>query len=250
MKTIFKPSPTAIVALAVLLFTPTVGVAQESDGFTWSITPYLWAPRTKLDLAYRGQDIGGAEISFKDLMDSLDSAFMVHAEGGRGHWSGFVDLSYLDTSARDERELFTIDSESKQTFLDAAMAWWPGGANSALSLFGGLRYTGFDDRYRFSLGGTEVGSRHNSPDYYDVLLGIRYDFRLGERWTLLTHADTSFGDSEGTYVLQANFSYTVGKRQQNRILFGYQYKKAEFHDGDFKFTFRYYGPTAGFEFRF
>jgi hypothetical protein len=34
------------------------------------------------------------------------------------------------------------------------------------------------------------------------------------------------------------------------ILFGYQYKSAEFQDGDVKTDFENMGPTAGFSFRF
>jgi hypothetical protein len=38
------------------------------------------------------------EISFSDLLDVLDAAFMVQIEGGKGNWSAFGDLTYLKTS--------------------------------------------------------------------------------------------------------------------------------------------------------
>lgn len=31
--------------------------------------------------------IGAGDISFSDLLDVLDAAFMVHIEGGNGNWS-------------------------------------------------------------------------------------------------------------------------------------------------------------------
>ncbi len=67
---------------------------------------------------------------------------------------------------------------------------------------------------------------------------------------MLTHGDFSFGDSEGTFLLRANFAYIVGKRRQDRFLFGYHYKEAEFRDGDLKTDFSYNGPTAGVNFRY
>jgi hypothetical protein len=79
---------------------------------------------------------------------------------------------------------------------------------------------------------------------------VRYRFDLSERWGLLTRGDLSFGDSEGTWLVQGLFAYTVGRRQQNRILFGYQYKKAEFEDSGLNSEFAYAGPIAGFNFRF
>jgi len=33
-----------------------------------------------------------------------------------------------------------------------------------LNLFGGVRYTGFDDRYRFSVAGTPVGETRSTQD--------------------------------------------------------------------------------------
>ncbi len=119
-----------------------------------------------------------------------------------------------------------------------------------LNFYGGIRYTGFDDKYSFSLGDFPVGTRRNTSNYYDALLGMRYRFDLSDRWSLLTRGDVSFFDSEGIWLVQGLFAYTVGKRQQNRIMFGYQYKQAEFKDGDLKTEFSYHGPIAGFNFRF
>ena len=222
---------------------------QSPDSFSWSVTPYLWASETKLDLTLGNGLSASDKVSFSDLLDTLDTAFMIHAEGGKGKWSMYGDLTYLDMSDSNERELITIDSDSEQTFLDLGAAYWPGGVNSNLSLLGGLRYSGFDDRYTFRAADETIGTRRTTSDYYDALIGIRYRFDLSERWSLLTRADYSFGDSEGIYVVNANFSVTVGKRRQNRILFGYQYKQAEFKDGDLTLDFTYYGPMAGFNFR-
>ena len=242
-----------LATLVLLMLIPAASVqGEEADTFGWSITPYLWATETVVDLTLRDEAIGAGELSFSDLLDVLDAAFMVHVEGGKGNWSAFGDLTYLKTSDSTERAAFIVESNSKQIFFDGAVAWWPAGAGSNFSLFGGLRYSGFDDRYTFRLiiNNTPVGERRSTKDYYDALVGLRYRFDFSERWALLTRADTSFGDSEGTVLLQANLAWTVGKRRQNRILFGYQYKTAEFRDDDLRLDFDYQGPMAGFNFRF
>ena len=240
-------------ALACLTLLPvTAAYGQQVDEFGWSITPYLWATETKVDLTFRDTNIGTGEISFNDLLDVLDAAFMIHVEGGGGNWSAFGDLTYLKTSDSTERTILIVDSDSKQLFFDGAVAWWPNGAGSNFSLFGGLRYSGFDDRYTFRLitDNSPVGERRSTKDYYDALVGLRYRFDFSDRWALLTRADTSFGDSEGTVLLRANLAWTVGKRQQNRILLGYQYKTADFRDGGLRLDFDYQGPMVGFNFRF
>jgi len=237
-------------ACLLALFAGEAG-AQSPDRINWSITPYLWGPNTKVDLEFEGASIGD-ELSFSDLLDTIDIAFMVNAEGGKGNWSVFGDLTYLETSEVEDRAVLSIESESKQTFIDAALSWWPGGIDSGFSVFGGLRYSGFDDRYTFRLllDGSVLDSRRLTSDYYDALLGLRYRFDLSSRWSLLTRADTSFGDSEGTFLVRANFAWTVGQRQQNKLLFGYQYKQMEYEDGGLNTDYRMHGPMAGFSFRF
>jgi hypothetical protein len=226
-------------------------IAQQDDSISWSVTPYFWASDTSLDLSIQDSEVnGGIEIPFSDLLDVLDTAVQIHVEGGKGLWSGFADITYLETSDTVDRPLLDIGTNSKQTFIDAALAYWPQGVGSQLNLYGGIRYTGLDDRYEFQFNGEPLVTRRSSQDYYDALLGLRYRFDLSDRWGLLTRADLSFGDSEGTWLVQGLFAYTVGKRQQNRILFGYRHKQAEFKDGGLTTEFTYSGPIAGFNFRF
>jgi hypothetical protein len=241
----------SVIPALVFAFLSPNALAQEGHAIAWSITPYMWASDTSLDLTLQDTEItGGVEIPFSDLLDVLDTAFQVHIEGGQGNWSGFVDFTYIETSDTVERPLVNIATRNKQTFIDAAVAYWPQGTGSHLNFFGGLRYTGFDDRYDFVLDADPVVTRRSTEDYFDALLGVRYRFDLSERWGLLTRGDLSFGDSEGTWLVQGLFAYTVGQRRQNRILFGYQYKKAEFQDGGLNSDFSFAGPIAGFNFRF
>ncbi len=224
--------------------------AQSSEGAQWSITPYVWALDTSLDFDLDGSPVGGADLSFNDILDVLDEVFQIHVEVGKGNWSGFVDFLYLSTSDSEELPIVQIDSDSEQVVVDAAVAYWPGGAGSPLNLFGGVRYTEFDDTFKLSVGGTPVGESRSKQDYTDALFGIRYRFDLSDRWGLLTHGDVSIGESEGTWQIQGLFAYTVGKKQRNNILFGYRYKQAEFKDGDLTTDYTYSGPIAGFNFRF
>ena len=224
--------------------------AQGSEGTQWSITPYIWATDTSMDFSLDGSPVGGADLSFNDLLDVLDEAALIHVEGGKGNWSGFVDYVYMSMSDSEELPIVQIDSDSTQVVLDAAVAYWPGGFGSPLNLFAGVRYTEFDDTFELSVDDTPVGETRTKKDYTDALLGIRYHFDLSDRWGLLTSGDVSFGDSEGTWQVQGLFAYTVGKKQQNRILFGYRYKRAEFEDGALTTDYTYSGPIAGFNFNF
>ncbi len=234
----------------LLLSLGCAGPALAQDGARWSITPYLWATDTTVDLSFRDQSVGGAEIAFDDLLDVLDAAFMVHLEYGQGNWSAFGDFTYLETSDSEQRPLVFVDSKSEQVFLDAAVGWWPSGVGQGFNLYGGLRYASFDDRYRFSFEGQPIAERRNDVDYTDALVGARYIAPLSERWELMLRADTSFGDTEGTWLARAQLAWIVGKRRQNRFIVGYEFKEAEYRNGDVTADYGYQGPTVGFNFRF
>lgn len=239
----------AFIWAAFMVCMPTAH-ASDDPAFNWSVTPYLWASQTQADLSFRDEALGGDTISFRDLLDQLDSAFMIHVETGRNRWSVFTDLTYLETSDSDQRPIFRVDTDAETTVADVGLTYWPGGVGAGVGVFGGLRYSGFDNRYRFYRNDAQVGEARDDDDYYDALLGLRYRFDLAERWEMLAHADYSFGQSEGTWLVRAQLARTVGKRALNRIVFGYQYKRADFVFGDLRTRYTYHGPNIGFNFRF
>ena len=67
---------------------------------------------------------------------------------------------------------------------------------------------------------------------------------------LILRADTSFGDTEGTWLARAHLAWIVGQRRHNRLVFGYEFKEAEYKNGDMTADYGYQGPTVGFNFRF
>ena len=230
---------------------PAGNASAQGESLQWAITPYVWLPTTRLDITLDETSIGG-QVGFKDVIDSIDAAFMGSVEAGKGQWSAFLDITHIDASDVTERPLLTIDAKNQVQFIDAAVSWWPGGIDAPLAVFGGVRYTGFDDRFVITgnVGGNELVNTRSTSDYYDALLGIRYRIDLAERWSILTRGDASFGDSEGTWIIRASLAYAVGQQRQNQVLLGYQFKQAEFDDGDVQTEFQFDGLTAGFSFRF
>ncbi len=224
--------------------------AWAAESLKWSVTPYIWATETTVDLTANGTPLGGGTVTFSDLMDATDASFQIHVEAGRSRWSGFIDLTYLDTSDDDDFGPVRIETDSEQLLVDLAVAFWPGGEAKGLSFYGGLRFTDLDDEYEFKLMGSPVGTLRSERDFTDLLLGVRYIYEIGERWSLATRGDVSFGDSEGIFQLEAFFRYAVGKRRANGILFGYRYKEAEFEEGGIEEDYEYKGPLAAFNFRF
>lgn len=219
----------------------------------------MWATDTSYDLTADGSDIGTGEVDFDDLMDTLDAAFQVVGEAGiTSRWSVFIDLTYLKTSDDQTVELndlgtLRIDTESKQTYVDAAIAFWPWGEAGGFNVYGGIRYTKLDDESKVDLIDpvTErLGVIKFDRDFTDALLGARYRFDLGDNWSLHSRVDYGFADSEGVFQAQAVVRWAVGRQRRHGVMFGYRYKEAEFKSGAIEENYDYKGPVVGFNFRF
>ncbi len=116
----------AICCLLTLLLTLPARAAN-GNGINWSITPYVWATKTTVDLKANGTPIGGDSVSFNDLLDITDTSFQIFVEGGRSdsNWSAFIDLTYIETSDKFSTSIVRIKTDSEQLYIDAALAFWP-----------------------------------------------------------------------------------------------------------------------------
>jgi hypothetical protein len=231
--------------------------ATKDSGWEWSVTPYLWLADTSYRLRANDRDIAADEIDFGEILDSLDGAFQVVAETGRGRWSGFIDFTYLSMSDSQMVELSSLGSvkvatKSDQLFADVAIAFWPWVDVSGFNLYAGLRYTGLDDRITLDLVNpdTRLGKISADRSYTDALIGFRDRFKIVENWDVIIRMDYGFGDSDGVFLAQGALRWAVGAQRRHGIVLGYRYKDAKLGEGSREERYKYKGPLLGFNFRF
>lgn len=231
--------------------------AAVDGGWEWSVTPYIWFADTSYRLRASDQDLGAGEVDFGEIADTLDGAFQVVVETGRGKWSGFVDFTYLSMSDDQVFDLSGIGSlrvstKSDQLFVDAAVAFWPWPDVSGFNLYAGVRYTDLDDRISVDLVDPEIrlGRINADRSFTDALVGFRDRFRLVENWAVIIRMDYGFGDSDGVFLAQGALRWAVGRERRQGIVLGYRYKDAEFEQDNREERYKYKGPILGFNFRF
>jgi hypothetical protein len=231
--------------------------AAPEDSLEWSITPYVWLADTSYRLRANGQDIGAGEVDFGEIAETLDGAFQVVAEVGRGRWSGFIDFTYLSMSDDEVIDLPGLGSlqfatKSEQLFVDAAVAFWPWPDVSGFNMYAGIRYTNLDDRIRVDLVDPEIrlGQLDADRSYTDALIGFRDRFKLVENWAVVIRMDYGFGDSDGVFLAQGALRWAVGRSRRHGIVVGYRYKDAKLKQNDREERYKYQGPVIGFNFRF
>jgi len=137
------------VMLLTVLSAASVHAEGAGSKINWSVTPYIWATETKYDLKAQGTPIDSGKITFDDLLDTTDASFQVVLEAGRegGDWSAFLDATYLDSSDKYKGQLFRVETDSEQWFIDAAIAWWPWSEEGGFNVYAGARYTDLDDDF-------------------------------------------------------------------------------------------------------
>lgn len=87
-------------------------------------------------------------------------------------------------------------------------------------------------------------------DFTDFLFGLRYVGDFTDRFGYLMRADTSFGGSDGVWLIRAMATYDFGRQGGSQALFGYQLKSAQFDERGFEMDFSYRGVVAGLQFAF
>ena len=234
-------------------------VAQEWE---WAVAPYVWASDTSVDVFVNNDPVFGADLSFSDLLDTLDMGFQLHVEGRRDKFGFFLDLTYLDvgeTTTTPANPPLTggtvIDTDIDLTMIEAGGTYWPSGESQGLNLLLGVRVIDLGVDLIITppapLPSTRVQS---SVTLTDGFAGLRYVAPLGQRWILTLRGDAGAGDSDLTWNASAILGYQFGKNNRYNMLLGYRHLVIEFEDNvdgvrvEVEQTMS--GPEVGFAFRF
>ena len=239
----------AIAAMLCMMVVSLPSGARESDEWEWTVAPYIWAASIGTDLR-TGQPPAETDTSFSDIIDKIDGAFQIHAEGQGERFGMFADYIFL--GLEDDKDFTRVRTQSDldSQLLELAAVWSPGeGRYRGLDVFGGLRYVDVDLKVRFDPTNPRFASSQRNFDksYSDLMLGARYTWALSDRWGLTLRGDGSFGDTEGTWNASAFAQYRV---RHGAWLFGYRYLSVEVETGDSNTDITMNGPVVGFGFVF
>ena len=250
MTTNLRPS-IALMALAFACFSPTAN-AEGDDGWDWVVAPYLWAVNIGTDLQTTPPPSTGAstESDFGDVIDNLDGAFQIHAEGQGDRFGVFTDFSYLGLGHEGERAAFRTESDLDTRLFELAAVWNPAdGRYRGFDVFAGLRYVDVDLTVQldpvdpaFSTATVDAGDT-----YSDFMIGARYTWALSDRWGVTLRGDGSFGGTEGSWNTSAVANYRM---KRGAWFFGYRYLTVELESANSQTEITLDGVQVGYGFIF
>lgn len=246
------PMRHAVAGLAAILACSSTDAAAQ-ERWHWIVTPYLWAVDVSTDLEVPPPVSSGIarRTGFDDIIDKLDGAFQIHAEGQGDRFGVFADFTYLGLSDENTRRLFRSESDLDTRLFEAAAVWSPGEQRfTGADVFAGLRYIDLD----ISSTITPTGPLALPPirvdldkSFSDFMLGARYTWAFGDRWGLTLRGDGSWGDTEGTWNASAIANY---KMKHGVWFFGYRYLDVDAEARGVATDLVVKGPAVGYGFKF
>lgn len=246
MNTFAKPLAVGMAALAFM----GASASSQAAEWEWKVAPYLWAASVGTDLQTDRFPSVSNNNSFSDIIDKIDGAFQIHAEGQGERFGVFGDYTYLGLGDSKDFNRFSTRSQLDSQLLELAAVWNPAdGRYSGVDVFAGLRYIDVDLDVRFEPVDPLLPTVERDIDdsYADFMIGLRYTWNLSNRWALTLRGDGSFGDTEGTWNASAIAQYRV---KYGAWAFGYRHLSVEVETGTTSTDITMSGPAVGFAFTF
>jgi hypothetical protein len=243
---------------------PVITMAGGLGQWKYEATIYMWAAGMDANTE-TGGDI---DISFNDILDDLDVAFMGSLGARNGKWSVVADTIYLDISQNEggSETIPIFGPVTTKTTVDtdidmkASIITFGGGYNLSddekwtLDLIVGGRYTWVDVDSELDLkrtGDLLQTSRQakvsDSENLWDGIVGIRGQFNLNDNWYVPYYADIGAGQSDRTWQVLAGIGY---KFRWGDVLLAYRHLEYDFDSGFLLKDLSVSGPALGARFHF
>lgn len=243
---------TVPLAMGVLMSLCLPSTAQAAgDGWDWLVAPYIWGISVNTDLETASPpSSSSSDRQFDDVLDNLDGAFLLHAEGQGDSFGAFADITYLGLADDDDHPRFNMESDLDARLFELALVWSPGAQRfHGFEAFAGLRYIDLDLTTRLEPVNPafEPVTVDAGDSYNDFMIGSRYTWALSENWSMTLRGDGSFGGSEGTWNASGVVQY---RASYGTWLLGYRYLDSELESGNSNVRLTVHGPQVGYGFRF
>lgn len=233
-------NPTLPVVLALLLagapaFAQAAPPAPDATGWRYALTPYLWASGLEGEASFRGLPPQPVEMSFGDIWEDLDFAFLAAFEAHNGRWGVGTDVVFMNLGAKiplpdvlGHREP-GVDTRQLMWELDGFYRVHRGaprdGARGFVDLIVGGRY----NRVSAQLETSVLPDTKRPFDWVDGVVGARFLAPLSSRVALAGRADIAGLGSDFTWQALADLRFRLSEHWT--LGAGYRYVDTDYDSG-------------------
>jgi hypothetical protein len=224
---------------------------SDPDRWEFAGAAYLWAAGVEGTSA-AGDEI---DISFSDLLFSLEGGLMGILAAQKGRWTLIADIIYLSIHEETNSTAnliglpvkLDVDVKLKGFVSTFGVAYRVIDDDMAsLDLLAGARYFELDTDFEADIGPRKI-EYSDSGNALDGIIGAQAIIALSERWYLSCYADVGAGDSKLTWQVWPGVGYRFEKID---VVAGYRHLAWETDDGDTFEDLNFSGPMLGVKFRF
>ena len=229
--------------------------APATSDWTIVAAPYLWVSGIEGQSGLFGIPVQNVDVSFGDVAENLDFAFMTVAEARKGPYSIGVDLSYARIGATIGAPVgilaTSIDAKIK-TFMATAVGGYDvlPSDTANLDLVAGVRFWSVDNKFDFNGGALGGTSASDGDTWVDPVIGVKFRSDISPNlylagWGLI---GGSGGGSDSMWDVMAG----VGYKKSDRMSFfaGYRASSVDYSNAGFVYDVTQKGPIVGGVFRF
>ena len=235
-----------------------VASAQEeehrSEPESWfEIVPYAWMAGIKGTVGVRGvsTEVGR---KFSDLIEDIDAGAMAAARLRLGNVVLSGDFNWVKLTADGDTPggLFSGAEVEAETFMASLTLGYrlPLGTSSRAELFAGARGWMVDTEIDFAAGTLPAVSVDDDNAWVDPIIGARFDFGLGEHWSINVLVDMGGFDVSSMMTGQVVLGVSWHLSDHWRIALAYRYLADDFVDDGFRWQIAEHGFILGIGLRF
>ncbi len=215
MKKIFS----AIVFLMLVALPSWVAAEELIEGWRLELTPYVWG--ISIDgksgignVPLLGEVTTEIDMDLKDIINNMDSAFLVAFSGSKGPWDLWIDTNYLKLTEKTTTYRMTAKTKMEQLLMDAMVSYRVAQTDNVdWCVHGGIRYADIDTKTT-ALGFGPMGiplSFNIGDKWYDPIIGARAKWFIDDQWTLTGRAEVGgFGvGCDLTWLASAAVNYQI-----------------------------------------
>lgn len=215
------------------------GTAAASDGWRYSVSPYVWVATIAGDFGADGAD-GSTESDYSFwALENLKGYWAVHFDARASKWGWFADALHVEYG--DE---FTRGNRTTSLGVGGEIYELGGlyglGADSGFAVLAGFRRV--DLRVDVSL---NPGPNGTAPaSFTDPYVGVEWSHPLGVHWYVEARGDYGSGSARSQIQGLAKFGYRFSERLE--AFGGYRYLKVDFEQSTTLLNLTAAGPGFGF----
>jgi len=243
-------SKSPFLALVGLLLVSPSYAQQNQAQWEFDFAPYFWLGDSSGDQTVRGINATVDLDFFDDVADNLDKGFQFHFEAKKDRWSFIFDPTLLEIVTSQNTGAAAFETRAKSVVIDMKVAYEFIGP---LELLAGLRYYESDLDINLASPAIQVSQ---DEDWWDAVVGVRYRWSAGERWSFLAEGDVGgfdFGSSSDiAWNLSLVATWSFGPNYD--LAFGYRILDIDYDRGSglngFRYNIQTNGPLIGVNFNF